>query len=436
MDELLVRTRDGFAAAVGSGWFHQFGLVLVTVAACWAPARFVERRWLTPSADERTLRRILRRLFGAAVWPLLALGLGVLALEIGRLRASDFFATGADVQSVLYYFLVFRILDALPSALDPGRRQRKRLRRTLLTGVFLVAMLDQLGWLGPVVEWLQRPIFSAGDSVISLMSILMAALALVVMVWLAGMLHSALGHRILPRLGVEFTLAEALATVARYLVVVLGFFWALDLLGFDLSSVGFALGALGVGIGLGLQGIVNNFVSGLILMFEGSIKRGDVLTVGGTDARVKRIGLRASVIRTREGEDLIMPNSMFTDNTITNYSFGDELKLVQVRVGVSYAADPNTVQEILLKVAGEDEQVIDDPEPNVRFREFGDNSLNFDLRVWIRDPWGVPATRSRLLFAAWYALKDAGVEIPFPQRDLHVRSGELNVRLTRDEAEG
>ena len=436
MDELLVRARDGLLAAAGSGWVHQFGLVVLAIAVAWVPARLIERRWLTPAADERALTRILRCLAGAAVWPILGIGIAAIVLEIARLRVPGFFGTGEEVRSVLKFFLVFRILDALPSALDPARRRRRGLRRTLLTGLLLVIVLDQLDWLDPVIGWLQRPLFTAGDTVVSSMSILLALLALVVMAWLAGVLKGALGGRILPRLGIDITLAEALATVARYIVVVVGIFWALDLLGFDLSSVGFALGALGVGIGLGLQGIVNNFVSGLILMFEGSIKRGDVLTVAGTDARVKRIGLRASVIRTREGEDLIVPNSMFTDNTITNYSFGDELKLVQVRVGVSYSADPNTVEKILLEIASQDEQVIDDPAPNVRFREFGDSSLNFDLRVWIRDPWGVPATNSRLLFAAWYALEEAGIEIPFPQRDLHVRSGELQVRLRKDEAEG
>jgi potassium efflux system protein len=129
-----------------------------------------------------------------------------------------------------------------------------------------------------------------------------------------------------------------------------------------------------------------------------------------------------------------MPNSIFTDNTITNYSFGDDLKLVDVHVGVSYNADPNEVRELLLEVAAADRMVIDQPAPVVRFREFGSSSLDFELRVWIRDPWAVPAVRSDLLFEIWYALKARGIEIPFPQRDLHVRSGELSVRLRQDEA--
>jgi len=294
--------------------------------------------------------------------------------------------------------------------------------------------LQQLGWLGAVTEFLQRPVLTTGSTTITSLSVLTAFGALFLMVALSNLAQRHLGQRVLPRFGVDFTLAEALAAVVRYLLVMLGVFWALDLIGFNLSTIAIGLGALGVGIGMGLQGMVNNFVSGLILMFEGSIKRGDVLTVAGTDGRVKRIGLRASVIRSREGEDLIMPNSTFTDNTITNYSFGDDLKLVDVHVGVSYDADPNEVRDILLEVAAAEKMTIEHPAPLVRFREFGASSLDFELRVWIRDPWAVPAVRSDLLFGIWYALKARGIEIPFPQRDLHVRSGELKVRLQQGEA--
>jgi small-conductance mechanosensitive channel len=426
--------RDFLQWAVDSAWVHQFWLILLLAAICWVPARIFARRWVPLDPEQGTERRVVRRAAHDSIWPLLSLVLGAIALNIGQTLKPDYFGGHHQILGVLGFFLGFRVLDGIILELNPGQRVRSGLRRSLLVAVFTVVALHQLGWLGPVTDFLERPILTTGSTTITSLSVLAAIGALFLVVTLSNLTQHHLGNQVLPRLGIDFTLAEALATVARYVLVVLGVFWALELLGFRLSSLAFGLGALGVGIGMGLQGVVNNFVSGLILMFERSIKRGDVLTVAGTDGRVQRIGLRASVIRSREGEDLIMPNSIFTDNTITNYSFGDDLKLVDVHVGVSYNADPHEVRDILLEVAATAEKVIDHPAPLVRFREFGASSLDFELRVWIRDPWAVPAVRSDLLFAIWYALKARSIEIPFPQRDLHIRSGELAVRLRQAEA--
>ena len=433
MSDSLGQIRDFLEWAAGSVWVHQFWLVLVLAVVCWVPARLFAQRWLPLEPAQRTELRLVRRAAHAAVWPLLALVLGAIALNIGQMLAPDYFGEHDQILAILGFFLGFRVLDAFVHELNPGRPGRSGLRRGLLVALFTVVALQQLGWLGPTTDFLQRPIIATSSTTITSLSVLTAFGAMFLMVALSNLAQRHLGQRVLPHLGVDLTLAEALATVVRYLLVVIGVFWALDLIGFDLSTIAIGLGALGVGIGMGLQGMVNNFVSGLILMFERSIKRGDVLTVAGTDGRVQRIGLRASVIRSREGEDLIMPNSTFTDNTITNYSFGDDLKLVDVSIGVSYDADPREVRDILLEVAAAEKMIIDHPAPLVRFREFGASSLDFELRAWIRDPWAVPAVRSDLLFGIWYALKDRGIEIPFPQRDLHIRSGELPVRLRQDE---
>lgn len=435
MGDPLDQIQEFLQWAADSVWVHQFWLVLLLAVVCWVPARILARRWVPLDPEQRTEIRLMRRAAHASVWPLLSLVLGAIALNVGQNLKPDYFGARDEILAVLGFFLGFRILDALTRGLNAERQGRSRMRRGLLVALFTVVALQQLGWLGAVMEFLQRPVLTTGSTTVTSLSVLTAFGALFLMVGLSNLTQRHLGQRVLPRFGVDFTLAEALAAVVRYLLVMLGVFWALDLIGFNLSTIAIGLGALGVGIGMGLQGMVNNFVSGLILMFEGSIKRGDVLTVAGTDGRVKRIGLRASVVRSREGEDLIMPNSMFTDNTITNYSFGDDLKLVDVRVGVSYDADPNEVRDILLEVAAADKMTIERPAPLVRFREFGSSSLDFELRVWIRDPWAVPAVRSDLLFAIWYALKARGIEIPFPQRDLHIRSGELAVRLRQGEAE-
>ncbi|RKZ15905.1 hypothetical protein DRQ53_07790, partial [bacterium] len=429
MAELWASLREFLVIIAESDWLHQFGLILGITLVCWMPAKLLCRRWPLLGPGYPLYRRLTRRSVRASLWPLLSIVVGLVTLKILVRLWPQIFGESEGVISILGLLLGLRILEALTRPLDPGREDHRGLRRTLLVLLFSVVALDQLDLLNALVSFLERPIFSGANSSVTSLSILAAMGALMLMGGLASMAQHQLGHRVLPRLGVDYTLAEALATVARYFLVIAGGFWALDLLGFDLSTIGFAVGALGVGIGMGLQGIVNNFVSGLILMFERSIKRGDVLTVEGTDGKVQRIGLRASVIRSRDGEDLIMPNSIFTDNTITNYSFGDDLKLVDVAVGVSYDSDPNEIRDLLLEVAAKQDTVLERPAPLVRFRDFGASSIDFELRAWIRDPWGVPAARSDLLFAIWYALKDRGIEIPFPQHDLHLRSGELPVRM-------
>lgn len=434
MGELWASVRESLVLVGESEWLRQFGLIIGLTLICWVPARLIASRWPALGPGFPGYRRLFRRACRASIWPLLSMGVAWGTMQGCEHFWPHLFGPEARILSILGFLLGLRIFDALTRPLDPGRKDRRTLRRTLLTLLFAVVVLDQLDLLQSVILFLERPIFSTETTRLTSLSIIAAVGALFLMGAIAAFAQRYLGHRLLPRIGVDFTIAEALGTVARYVVVVIGAFWALDLLGVDLSSIGFALGALGVGIGMGLQGVVNNFVSGLILMFERSIKRGDVLTVDGVDGRVQRIGLRASVIRSRAGEDLIMPNSMFTDNTITNYSFGDDLKLVSVAVGVAYSADPNEVRDLLIEQAGEHPEVLKDPAPLVRFRAFGESSLDFELHVWIRDPWGVPSTRSELLFSIWYALKAKGIEIPFPQRDLHVRSGELSVRLRQDDA--
>jgi len=208
-----------------------------------------------------------------------------------------------------------------------------------------------------------------------------------------------------------------------------GIMVALESLGFDLSTLKIVLGAMGVGIGFGLQNVVNNFVSGIIILAERMVKKGDIIAVGQTDGRVIRIGLRSSVVRTRAGMEIIVPNSDFVSSQVTNFSYHDRLVRVDIPVGVSYASDPNRVREILLQAAAEEERVLQNPRSDVIFVQYGNSSIDFELRVWIDDPWVRPQVRSALYFSIWYKLKSAGIEIPFPQRDLHVRSGEIKVRI-------
>ena len=404
-----------------SGWVRETGFVLLVTLLAWPLARLAESRIADP-ADTRREISAVRALVRTAVWPVLALGLSAVGLEILRRAAPSWLGESSGVLPILGFFLALRLLRQLIRESLPPGPQRRRLRRGLVPMLFVLAVLQQLGLLAPTIEFLRRPLVTLGDTAISLFSILVA-LAMILGASLVGQIVQALlSRRVLPRLGVEVAVSDAIGVVVRYGLLVLGVVIGVELLGFDLTTLKIAFGALGVGIGFGLQNVVNNFTSGLILLFERTVKRGDILTVEGTDGRVQHVGLRASVLRTREGDDLILPNSILVENMVTNYSYGDELKRVDVGIGVSYASDPNTVRDLLVDVAGAHEEVLPQPPPSVFFDGFGDSSIDFTLRVWIRDAWKLPQVRSDLFFAVWYALKDAGIEIPFPQRDLHLRS--------------
>jgi small-conductance mechanosensitive channel len=395
--------------------------------------RGLHARWKTEEGEPRGTT-VLRALIEAVIWPVTGVVLLALATEIRRMTHMRPVAEPYAVLSILIFFVVYRLVNELVRQLVPASNRRKRLRVLVIPTLFALAVLDQLDLLGTVARWMERPFAHVGGVPVSVFSILGAIAVFLVFIFVGRLVSHVLGSRILPGVGVDPAIGDAMGTVLRYVLIVLGFVVALEAVGFSLTTLQIGFGALGVGIGFGLQNLVNNFVSGLILLFERTVKRGDILTAAETDGRVVNIGLRSSVMRTRQGDDIIVPNSMLVSDMVTNYSYGDRLKRLDVDVGVSYGSDPRQVEAILLEEAEKHERVLSRPKPNVMFMAFGDSALLFQLRAWLDNPWLLPHTRSDLLFAIWYRFKEEGIEIPFPQRDLHVRSGELKVRQAENPA--
>jgi small-conductance mechanosensitive channel len=212
---------------------------------------------------------------------------------------------------------------------------------------------------------------------------------------------------------------RAVEVLSRYAILVFGFFIALAAAGVDLSKVTLLISALGVGIGFGLQNVVNNFVSGLILIFERPVQVGDCVEVGTIFGDVSKIGFRASVLRTPDGADVIVPNSELTGSRVVNWSLSDRLRRISIPVTVAYGSDPDRVIEILLGVARKHPAVLANPEPLAVFDRFGDSALHFTLLCWsFVDTFFI--ARSELTIATNRAFKEAGVQIPFPQQDVHV----------------
>jgi small-conductance mechanosensitive channel len=206
--------------------------------------------------------------------------------------------------------------------------------------------------------------------------------------------------------------------------------------GLDLTNLALIAGALSVGIGFGLQNIVNNFVSGLVLLVERPIKIGDWIGVGSYSGFVKRISVRATELETVDRQSVVVPNAELINSAVTNWMLKDKLGRAIVSVGVSYASDECQVRDILLAVAEENPQVLSHPAPDVIFRGFGDNSLDFELRVFLKDISRVLSVSSDLRFAIRRALREAKIEIPFPQRDVHIKLSEAVERLLAVQARG
>ncbi len=215
-------------------------------------------------------------------------------------------------------------------------------------------------------------------------------------------------------------IAFAISTTIRYIIVVFGIILGLAYAGIEMGKFGLLAGALGVGIGFGLQNIVNNFISGLILLYERPIEVGDTIEVGTLMGEVKSIGVRASKVRTYDGAEVVVPNGNIVSNDLINWTLSDNKRRLDIKIGVAYGSDPNEVMKLLQKVAVEHKKVLIDPPPRPLFEEFGDSSLNFRLLCWVYFDEGL-GVKSDIHVAVYNALAEAGIKIPFPQLDLHVK---------------
>ncbi len=284
----------------------------------------------------------------------------------------------------------------------------------MLSGFALASLSD-------VTAWLQRPLLQIGDSSITLYTLVKIIFWFVLVLVLNSLVRRLLVDRLLRRTHFDSALQFAITKIFGYLFVTLGFFVALVVNGVDLSSLAVIAGALGVGIGFGLQNIVSNFVSGLILLAERPVALGDRIEVAGVAGQVTKISLRSTTVVTNDNISVIVPNSDLITSPITNWSHGDPKVRIRIPVGVAYGTDMDRLQTALLAAATEHPSVLTQPAPTVFFSGFGDSSLNFELGVWTQDMARRPRHfRSELNFAIERKLREHGIEIPFPQRVVHL----------------
>jgi small-conductance mechanosensitive channel len=286
-----------------------------------------------------------------------------------------------------------------------------------------------------VESWLSRilntTLVTINQTPITPASLIIFALIVLASVFVTRVFTRLVFDRLLKKLHIKEGVRYTLRRLTEYVCILVGIIIAFQFVGIDLSGLAVIFGLLSVGIGFGLQNVTANFVAGLVLLFERPIKIGDRITVGEVEGDVEEISLRATKIRTLNNISIIVPNSQFVTSNIVNWSYGDLRIRLDIDVGVSYGSDLEVVLASLKEVALENPKVLKEPEPDVLLRDFGESSWNMRLRLWIDNPQGHHGIRSDINCAIVRKFRDKGIEIPFPQRDLHVRSP-LPLPLTGD----
>ena len=273
---------------------------------------------------------------------------------------------------------------------------------------------------------LDFPLFRAGGVQFTLGHIIELGV-LLALVWISEMLFRRLFlTRVLSRSRLRPAVQFAITKIVRYTFLVLGVYLSLQAVEVNLNSLAFLAGALGVGVGFGLQNIVSNFVSGLIILAEAPITLGDRVEVGGTVGKVTEINLRSTTLVTADNICIIVPNTNLITGPVINWSHGDPTVRTRLPVGVAYGTDVELLRRLLLEVADAEPDILKSPAPEVLFVGYGDSAINFELAVWSSIMADKPlGFKSTLYYAIHKALEANKIEIPFPQRDLHLRSGTL-----------
>lgn len=400
------------------------------------------------AADHRLFARVRQIALVAAILFAIAFA----GNAVGFTNLSQIIGTGLlrSAYAALIFYALYEVIKGLVtfalrvrplSTLSMVRNNRTIIRirtmqivRVVLILLWAVVALRALSISDLVYGWIGATLsasFSLGSLTISVGHVVGFILAVWIAFTLSRFLRFVLEEDVFPRVGIVGGVSYAVSTMVHYAVLVVGFFLAIAALGFELSQFAFIAGAVGIGVGFGLQNIINNFVSGLILLFERPVKVGDTVQLAEHIGKLTQIGLRASVLRKVDGSDVIVPNSQLISDEVVNWTMSDEKRRLDIKVGVAYGTDPRRVLDLLIQVGRDNPDVMDDPQPRALFMGFGESSLDFEFRGWTESE-GWVALQSDLVTAIHDALVAAEIEIPFPQRDVNIRGvNEIPVRLDK-----
>ncbi|TVR99422.1 MAG: mechanosensitive ion channel protein MscS [Rhodospirillales bacterium] len=364
---------------------------------------------------EQSLRR-LTLLVAATAFPIVAVLLLWFAMAV---------AAGPDWPRLLISTVAHLLTAWIVIHIAAALIHDETLSRLVALFAFGVATLGILDLLGPVMAALDRLGVEIADVYISVLSVLKAMVLLAVLLWLATVLARVLEQRIHHARTLTPSIQVLIGKLLKFSLIAIAFLVTLRSIGIDLTAFAIFTGALGVGVGLGLQRTVSNLISGIILLMDKSIKPGDVIEIEETFGWVSSLGARYVSVTTRDGKEWLIPNEDLITTRVINWSFTSDRLRLPLPFGVSYNSDVRKAMDLAVEAAGEEPRVLKEPAPVCRVMGFGDNSVNLELRLWIRDPVaGVVNVRSAVLLRMWDKFHANDIRIPFPQRDLHIKDAD------------
>lgn len=419
---------ESYAHALSSlrqpDYWWQVGVVVMAFAFSWLAARAL-RSYFRNAGKTRTdssleaVATLADRIAFPASLGLITVAAAAMLQQLGLPHGI------ASIIAILALALAaIRVLiGVLKRVLQPGPLLAASEHLITWLAWLLVAMY-LLGWIGPVTAALDDIAIPLGKEGFSLLDALQAILTMFVFLMAGGYLGTIATRGLMSSNQVSIGLRVGIAKFVRLFLLLIAGLLGLNAIGIDLAALAVFGGALGIGLGFGLQRIAANFVSGFILVGDRSIRQGDVITIGERFGVVKELRARYIVVRDRDGVDTLIPNENVISTEVVNWSYSDRAIRLKLPVQISYQDDPRKALELLLDAASGHPRVLKDPAPASRVMALGDNGISLELRFWISDPEdGINNVRSDLLLAIWDLFQAASITIPYPQRELHLRDG-------------
>jgi small-conductance mechanosensitive channel len=417
-------------------WIKEFstiqgGLQLGTVLLCGALAALTHKHWqnfitrLVGSLEKKGFIRFLLRATNRIAFPMSML----LYLILTRFLLDQFEVNTAVLDIFTPLLLSLAGIKLGVYILRAGFTPSPALRaweNVFSLSVWSVLALHLLGWLPDVVKAMDEFAFTFGETRISVLSFFQLTVSIVIFIVLANWLTRFIESRTRRSQYLNPSMRVVLTKTSKFVIYGLAILFALKAVGIDFTAFAVFSGAVGVGIGFGLQKIFSNFISGFILIFDRSIRPGDVITIGTRFGWVQELNARYVVVRDRDGVESLIPNENLITSEVTNWSYSDRSVRQRLPVAISYNDDPELAMKLMVEAAENHPRVLKSPEPVARLLRFGDNGIELELRIWINDPEnGVANVTSDINLAFWKRFKEHNITIPFPQRDVHLLNNPL-----------
>jgi small-conductance mechanosensitive channel len=392
-------------------------LQLITIGLIFLGVRYISPRVETlldhvkaPAGYEKYLGNVIR-----AVKPLTLPVLWIILQSFSVFAAKNAGWSSHLLESAVSLLTAWIIIRLATSVVaDPGWS------RAIAISAWSLAALDIVGLLDPTLLILESMAINFGDTRISILGVGKALVALAVLFWLAGFLSSLLERRLNKMAGLTPSVQVLFGKLLKITLYVIAFVMAMNTVGIDLTAFAVFSGAVGLGIGFGLQKVVSNLISGVILLLEKSVKPGDVIAIGDTYGWINSLSARYVSVITRDGTEHLIPNEDLISQRVENWSYSNQLIRQRLPIGISYSSDVRKAIALTIEAAAAQERVLDNPEVACHLTGFGDNSVDLELRYWLRDPRnGLSNVRNKILLQIWDSFRENDIEFPFPQREIH-----------------